>query len=193
MQRNVIDGHLEGFLIRKQGKEKMGWKNEFDKTGRSIKDGERAQQNFVRIFTNRFGVAPIKSSDEEDKCDHIDYFMEIPARDGTHRASVDVKSWKHDQNNVWIEFVSYGKLGWLYGKADYIGFELPTQDGFIMVKREALVGLVARSCIAYFTRDKDKALFNMYVRWKGENFDRYDCATLIPRKRLYEIEHWILK
>ena len=117
----------------------MEYKNEFDKTGRSIKDGRRAEDNFVRIFTRRFSVAPIPATEKQNKQDHIDFFMEIPAKDGIHRATVDVKSWKRDNTYVWVEFVSYGKLGWLYGKADYIGFELPTEDGFVMVKRTALI------------------------------------------------------
>lgn len=171
----------------------MEYKNEFDTTGRSIKDGRRAEDNFVRIFTQRFGVAPIPATEKQNKQDHIDFFMEIPAKDGIHRATVDVKSWKRDNTYVWVEFVSYGKLGWLYGKADYIGFELPTEDGFIMVKRTALIEFIKRHCQVFYTRDKSQAEYNIYVRWKGKDFDRCDSTTLIPRERLYEIEHWVLK
>lgn len=171
----------------------MEYRNEFDKSGKSIEDGSRAERNFERIFKAKFGVAPRHANKHQNRIEHIDFFMEIPAKDGTHRASVDVKSWKHDNEFVWVEFVSYGNLGWLYGKADFIGFELPSEDGFIMVKRTALVEFIKRNCQALFTRDKSQAKYNMYVRYKGENFDRYDCVTLIPRERLYEIEHWMLE
>ncbi len=169
------------------------WRNDFDKSGKSSEDGERAQLNFERLFENRFGVKPIRATKKDDMYKHIDYYMEIMGKDRKHKASVDIKSWKHEKENVWIELVSYGKLGWLYGEADYIGFELPTLDGFIMVKRKELVKLVKKECFAYFTRDKKDVLYNMYIRWKGKDYERYDCATLLPRSLLYTIEHWILK
>lgn len=173
----------------------MVYKNEHDVSGNSSIDGERAQENFVRIFERRFGLKPLKADVDDDIQRHIDYYMQIPAKDGMHTALVDVKSWKHDENNVWIEFISYGKLGWLYGEATFIGFELPDESGFIMVKRECLLKYMIENCRAYFTTDKKESVYNVYVRFKKskEGNIYYDCVSLIPRSVLYDLDHWILK
>ncbi len=168
------------------------YRNRHDKTGAASIDGERAAQNFERIFTKRFKVRPRKATERQDKEDHIDYFMEIPAKDGVHKATVDVKSWKHSQDYVYIEFVSYGKLGWLYGKADYIGFESPDMQSFMMVKRTDLIDLVCRKCICYFTRDRELFDYNLYIRVRPDD-DTYDCTTRVLRTDLDQLEHWVLE
>ena len=166
------------------------YQNEFDKSGKSIADGERAENNFVRIFEIRFGVKPIKSTEYQNKHDHIDYFMEVK----NHKASVDVKSWKGEQDLIPIEFITYGKLGWLYGKADYIAFEMPDEESFIMVKREDLVEFVKKVCIVYFTNSRFEQLYNIYVRWKEKDGKKtYDCYTKIPRSEILKLNHWVLK
>lgn len=165
------------------------YRNEFDKSGRSADDGKRAEANFVRIFTKRFGVEPVKTHEHVDKYDHIDFWLRVKG----HKSSVDVKSWKQEPDNIWVEFVSYGRLGWLYGKAEYIAFETPDQESFIMVKRESLVSLVKTACVVEFTNNKDESLFRPYVRYKGKDFERFDCVAKLPRKLLNETDHWILK
>ena len=167
----------------------MEYRNEYDKDGVDIDDGKRAEANFVRIFTKRFGVAPIKTSAYVDKHDHIDFYINV----GKRRSSVDVKSWKKDPNYIWIEFISYGKLGWLYGKAEYIAFERPDEQGFIVVKRQKLRELVKRCCVVDFTDIKNESLFRPYVRIKGKDNELYDCVTRIPREYLDETNPWILE
>lgn len=184
----------------------MVYRNEFDKDGKSQIDGERAENNFVRIFTERFGIAPIKASDYDNKVKHIDYYMKIPAKDGIHKASVDVKSWKHKEDCVDIEFITYGKLGWLYGEADFIGFETPDEQSFVMVDRKSLMEYVERHVNPHFTTDRLEREGNIYVRFKNkfkrrtengekqdEDDERYDCTTVIERDILYSLRHWVLK
>lgn len=167
----------------------MAYKNEFDKDGKSIEDGKRAENNFVRLFKKKFGVEPIKTPENQDKYDHIDYIMKI----GSHEATVDVKSWKKNDKYVWVEFVSYGKLGWLYGKADYIAFENPDEQSFIVIDRKHLVAYVKCLCCVEFTNNKDEAVCKIYVRYKKDS-NLYDCATKIPREYLNnpELKHWVL-
>lgn len=167
----------------------MVYRNEFDSVGKASIDGERAQKNFERIYYKKFGLYPIRATKKEDMYDKIDYWMQI----GTHRASVDVKSCKKHLDTVCVEFISYGKFGWVYGKADYIGFEMPSKESFIMVKRDALLEYVEKNCKVHFTRDTDNVLFNLYIRWKDKDSDKYDCTTYIPRKSLYSLPHWILE
>ena len=167
--------------------------NEFDKDKVDITDGKRAESNFVRLFKNKFGVEPLRATEFDDKHNHIDFYLIVKKGDTTHKITTDIKSWKKEPEHVWVELVSYGKLGWLYGKADYIGFEMPDEKSFIMVKRVALVSLIKTACVAEFTNNKDEALFRLYVRYKGKDNDMYDCITKIPRSMLLEIEHWVLE
>lgn len=167
----------------------MAYQNEFDKTGKSMKDGERAENNFIRLFEKRFGIKPVKATEYQNKHDHIDYFMQVKG----HKASVDVKSWKGEKNLVPVEFISYGKLGWLYGKADYIAFETPDEKSFMMVKRQDLVCLVKRLCVVYFTNDRNEQLYRLYIRFKEKDGKKYyDCYTKIQRDDLLNIKYWYL-
>lgn len=168
----------------------MMYVNQFDKGGKRGIDGDRAEKNFERIYKERFGVAPIRATKEENRKLHIDYHMSVKAR----HATVDVKSWKYEKDNVWVEFVSYGRLGWIYGGADYIGFETPDMENFIMVKREELEEYVRKKCSIIFVDNKEKAVYNLYVRVKENNGVMwFDCVTLIPRNDLYGLSHWMLK
>lgn len=164
--------------------------NQFDKGGIKSAEGNRAEQNFADLFKERFGVEPIKATADENRFLHIDYWMMV----GNRKASVDVKSWKYEKDNVWVEFVSYGRLGWIYGGADYIGFETPDMENFIMVKREELEEYVRKKCSITFVDNKEKAVYNLYVRVKENNGVMwFDCVTLIPRNDLYGLSHWMLK
>lgn len=165
----------------------MEYKNEYDKDGVDIADGKRAEANFSRLFKQRFGVDPIKSQKEYDKHNHIDFFMLVNG----HQASVDVKSWKGEKDFVWVELVSYGKLGWLYGDADYIAFENPDEKGFTMVKRENLMYLIKCTCVPEFTTDVRDSAYRMYVRQKGVT-GNFDVVTKIARNLLENTKPWTL-
>lgn len=164
--------------------------NQFDKGGKRGIDGDRAEKNFERIYKERFGVAPIRATKEENRKLHIDYHMSVKAR----HATVDVKSWKNEEENVWVEFVSWGNLGWVYGCADFIGFETPDMENFIMVRREDLEKHVCEVCRVNFTKDKTQAMYNLLLRFKEKDGKEwFDCVTMIPRADLYKLPHWMLK
>jgi len=83
-----------------------------------------------------------KASSKEDRIDHFDYHFKKEDKE----IKVEVKAMKRisraDDNGqdewIWVEFKNVqGNLGWLYGKADYVAFEL--QDCFLFVNREDLV------------------------------------------------------
>lgn len=176
----------------------MPYQNEFDKTGNAGKDGERAEQNFIRLFYARYGVMPIKATEYENKVLHIDYHMRLLGKDGVHSASVDVKSWKHREDCVFVELVSYGKRGWLYGEATFIGFEDPSEEFFVMVKRTALLEYVKEHCVANFWTGKHTPFYELHLRSKTLNkgdktIETFDCVTLLPIEDLENIEHWVLK
>jgi len=83
-----------------------------------------------------------KSSLSEDRYKHIDFFLEqdhfkysvdVKARKKTARGDVKVNDeW------TWIEFKNVlGRKGWLYGEADFIGFE--REDDFLLINRQKLI------------------------------------------------------
>lgn len=81
------------------------------------------------------GLTIRKSSEREDKYDHIDYWMGANGAE----VSVDIKGEKDGQNRglFLIELNNViGKTSWLNGKADYIAFQ--EGDKFLFVDRQKL-------------------------------------------------------
>lgn len=90
-----------------------------------------------------------KASKQEDIKDHFDYRFSKNGKE----LKIEVKAMKRvsrSQDNgqeewIWVEFKNVqGNLGWIYGKADYVAFEL--KDSFIFVDRKDLVKLSEEIC-----------------------------------------------
>lgn len=90
-----------------------------------------------------------KATKQEDCKDHFDYRF---SKDGKE-LKIEVKAMKRVSRSqdsgqdewIWVEFKNVqGNLGWLYGKADYVAFEL--KDSFIFVDRNDLAKLSERIC-----------------------------------------------
>lgn len=101
---------------------------------------------------------------------------------------VDVKGLKHKKRyddeyttDILIEFVGIsGKAGWLYGKADYIAFQLldnKLNDNFLIVSRIKLMETVTKEI---FTRD-----LTVY-----ENDDEIINYNLYNRKKRLDLFAW---
>lgn len=98
--------------------------------------GDLTAQRFVDAC-NAIGYTCMKSDRDTDIYDHIDYFV-ARVNDET---SVDVKGGNHP-SVIWVEFQNVnGDKGWLYGKAEYIAFDMPELGGFVMVGRKELARL----------------------------------------------------
>ena len=101
----------------------------------SNKVGSDTENMFVKAC-EAFGYICKKSDDNTDMYSHIDFF--ITRTDGS-LTSVDVKGGNHP-NTIWVEFKNVsGSDGWLYGQAEFIAFDMPELEGFVMVKRKELV------------------------------------------------------
>jgi hypothetical protein len=114
--------------------------------------GAQSEARFETLFTNHIVR---KATREEDMNLHFDYI--IKTKNG-QELKVDVKSagirvetvrrwlsnlpW-HNQNNPDTPFPESKKLGWLYGSADYIAYEVGTTGAFQFIKREYLVSFLA--------------------------------------------------
>jgi len=78
----------------------------------------------------------ISSDDNTNIYKHIDFFIIRP--DGT-KTTVDVKGGNH-LNVIWVEFKNVrGDIGWLYGDAELIAFDMPEMICFLILKRIELL------------------------------------------------------
>lgn len=117
----------------------------------SRKEGTRSEDKFIAACIQR-GYKTKKSSREEDINLHIDYYVNRGSRS---TVSVDVKGGNHP-NVIWVEFKNVrGNDGWMYGKADWIAFELPEVGGFVMVLRKELASLAEEIVDPVFVDKKD--------------------------------------
>ena len=98
--------------------------------------GDITAKRFVEAC-EAIGYSCEKSDLNTDIYDHIDYF--VTRLNGT--TSVDVKGGNHP-NTIWVEFKNVkGDNGWMYGKAEYIAFDMPELGGFVMVRTHELARL----------------------------------------------------
>lgn len=176
----------------------MSIKHDLDVEGKAFNDGDRAEKSFAERFFKKFGVYPRRTDEYRDKYEHIDYEADIRG----HKGTWDVKAIKRLERNdadymydrVWVEFVSKGFLGWLYGKADWIAFELEKDGEFVCVRREQLLKFCEEHCEPIFVESPKEAMWGMYVRkYKLDDGSRtVDIMSLIDRDVLFCLENWKL-
>jgi len=131
--------------------------------------GNNSQTLFVKTC-EKINYKCIPSTVEEDMYSHIDYYVETPEG---RLISVDVKG-NNKLEEIWIEFNNVrGKEGWLYGKANYIAFDMPELNCFVVVGRNELrercEGIVEKVFVS-----KSEALRKWYQRK-----DRFDIISKI--------------
>lgn len=124
-------------------------------------------------------------TNEEDINEHWDVSV--------NNIKIDIKGLRkikrndHEVNDTihWIELENVlGKPGWLYGKADYIAFEL--LDSWLLVKRYKLIELINNKLKIEISNTPE--IYKMYRR-----FGRYDTITLVPTSDLKIISTKIIK
>lgn len=126
------------------------------------------------------------SDDDVDAYDHIDII--------TPEYTVDVKGIKKlnrwdgsfSPDIHWIEFQNVrGAKGWIYGKANYIAFQIPNE--FILIDRELLLNW-CRKVIVDRKPKRTKELYKLYNR-EG----RLDIISLVLTEDLLKLPHKKIK
>ena len=86
--------------------------------------------SFIELRYQRIFPDAVKSSPQDDKNLHIDYWH---GEDG-----VDIKG-NIMPDSIWVEFKNVqGNLGWVFGEAKWIAFDMPELGAFLRVLRKDL-------------------------------------------------------
>ncbi len=114
----------------------MEFSNNFKKKLNESKvSGDYIENKFVKSC-EAINYKCISSDDNTNIYKHIDFFIIRP--DGT-KTTVDVKGGNH-LNVIWVEFKNVrGDIGWLYGDAELIAFDMPEMICFLILKRIELL------------------------------------------------------
>lgn len=160
------------------------------KNQQQIDEGNAAENRFVRIMAAN-GCSVKESTKSENMYEHFDYRVYY---NNDQYFSVDVKAMKRicrgdrevQDKYVWVEFENVnGAPGWLYGKAEFIAFEI--KNGFAMVKRKDLIeyceSVVDMNTTVDYCRD---ALNKVYRRDKRQDSMTLLELALIPHTKIKE-------
>ena len=100
----------------------------------------KVELKVMQITKDTFGGEVYKSTVDEDKKDHVDFWWDSPKKG---KIGIDVKGIRKnddgelDDTIFWIEFRNNpGLPGWIYGKEEYIAIERFTD--IVYIKRDVL-------------------------------------------------------
>jgi hypothetical protein len=136
----------------------------------SAKLGSDAEIAFEKFMSGR-GWKLTHANRKQDMFEHWDYLIE---KEG-HSLKVEVKSAKKfgrgdaevQYEEIWVELQNVrGNLGWLFGKADYVAFQL--EDKFALIQRSKLEEVTLDKLIDKQVTSAAAALYHKYTR-RGRN------------------------
>ena len=144
----------------------------------SSSTGRMAEVRFVRAARQK-GLLVTKSTHTEDIHQHIDYWLAMSGNG--KKWGVDVKG-NNLPDEIWVEFKNVqGKLGWLYGGAAIIAFDIPEEGGFSIVDREELAFFCEKHVLDEAVSNKSDAYLKRYTRK-----DRQDVISIL---KLHDIKN----
>ena len=141
--------------------------------GRSIED-------LFKETVSKRGRKVVKSSLEDDKYKHIDFYV-----DGI---GVDVKG-NRKLDKIWLETKNTrGFDGWLKGEAEYIAFHFEDFNHFKVFRRSELLDFVEKN--ARGTCKTSKPYLKFYNRGK---WDQKDELIKVHYNHIKHLFHFIIK
>lgn len=143
-----------------------------ERVEKMISNGAKAEELFLEVMETL--KKPIKrSTEEQNKFDHIDFFIGTKSYDVKFRDHVDF---------VWLEARgNYGYKGWLLGKADYIVMFYGQLQQFVFYKRLDLLN--------YAKQFKDKSEQKKLFHWRTRSkWGRKDLCLLVRKSDIEPLE-----
>jgi len=129
--------------------------------------GKEKEKLFGSLF-NKTTFSDEKTDINEHWDLKIEYKVDVKSLKKINRTDVYTNEFYHfiELKNV------HGKLGWLYGEADFFSFE--TNQYWIIVSKESLQNLVKEKVTKILVNNTDEALYCLYSR-----DGRSDVITLV--------------
>lgn len=149
-------------------------------------NGIEVENEFVTLkeFDN---LEKIKATDNENKLEHWDWKIGNVKYDVKSQKKINRFDNNPSNEYTYVEFITYGHRGWIYGKADKIAFEFC--DSFIIVDREELFNLVSDNMTSTETFSRPME-YNFYKRTRKNS---YDLLVLVPIHDIVEISDKIIQ
>ncbi len=153
---------------------------------KEFEEGKLVEEDIKNYLTN-----VTTSTKEQDIHEHWDLMGDF---ENLTQIKIDVKSVKKDnrydilpnENHHWVELKNVnGKLGWLFGQADYIAFE--TFDYYILVERTKLIDFLRVKCEGKEIGNKK----NLYEKYRREG--RKDVVVKVKTIDLMVIMDKLIK
>ena len=109
----------------------------------SWKRGQGVEAMFAKLLNEK--AIEARAADLKEQFSHVDYVSDFGKIDVKARKRVARKDSDVQDDLVWLEFKNVqGKIGWVYGKADWIAFE--READFVLVKRADLALMGEKLC-----------------------------------------------
>ena len=132
-------------------------------------NGHYAEDLFVESYDKNFGIKPIKTSVNEDRYNHQDFKFILNNTQYTCDVKYPKKISRQDttfsSEYLWVEYITKGFPGWLFGKQDYLAFLMPDLKTFKLVKTNELFNVCSKLVNLHEqVYDTSQALYKLYRR-----------------------------
>jgi hypothetical protein len=151
--------------------------------GHSARIGAKAERDYLS-YAKHLGFNPRQAPLHIDR-EHIDFIMDVSGI----QISVEVKGFKNSTSKgfILVEIINVqGNPGWLYGKADWIAFQM-ADNSFLTVDRIDLLKLIESKGIN--PNDKSKRTFDKFklAPYWYQRPGRKDCITYLTLKEVQDL------
>lgn len=141
--------------------------------------GREIESLFESVLSS-MGYNVIKSSLEDDKMKHIDFYV--------NGVGVDVKASK-GINDMWLEVTNTrGFPGWLKGEAEYISFYFKSLNHFKLFNRRDLLNFVIQNVTE--KADSSKPYLKYYTR---SDWGQRDVIVKVSYGHIAHLKHYTIK
>lgn len=145
----------------------------------------------MEITKRLFGGTVEKSTSDEDKLMHVDFWWYSPRKG---KLGIDVKGIRKNDNKElddtfqWLELQNIiGEKGWVYGQEDYVAFKTFTK--VIYIKREILAKYAeekVKKCTPVDVKPKE-----FYIPYTRSRWGHKDISIKVPISDLIDLANTI--